>query len=499
MPVPRPRPVSYAKNPLPLLRDRIPEPVLDSEPGLIALYWEAWRQAWDHVIHRDDAPQSPYMDEGFARNTLWIWDTCFMALFCKYAPDVFPGVESFENFYQPIHDGRPSPFKIQHPDNPPLFAWIELEHARFTGDLTRLRRVWEQKYLQKHYAFFDAQPTPRTVTAPFARYHNDLHRTADGYLWSGVASGMDNTPRGRGVLPEGYDGHERILWLDALAQQGLAARCMAEIAELLGDDAEATLHRAEHARLRALADRLYWDSQDGIYYDVLAADPRTPVKVKTPAAYWPLLAGFCNDTQTARLAAHAADPQGFGGPAPWPSVSRDDPDYRATGHYWRGGIWLPTAYMATKALDSHGHAPLADELALRLVRHQAATFEHHSPHTIWECYAPEAPRPATEKDDAHFSRPDFCGWSALGPISLFIENVLGFHRVDGLAREVEWTCRLPGRVGLRRLRFADIEVDLIREPDGTVTVNTTAPFTLIFNGHRHACHPGSAELQLGPS
>lgn len=422
-----------------------------------------------------------------------------MALFCKYAPDVFPGVESFENFYQPIHDGRPSPFKIQHPDNPPLFAWIELEHARFTGDLTRLRRVWSQQYLQKHYTFFHAQPPPRTATPLFARYHNDLHWTGQGYLWSGVASGMDNTPRGRGTPPHGHDGHERILWFDALAQQGLAARSLAEIADLLGDAPAATHYRAEHARIRALLDHVYWDSGVGIYHDVLAADPATKVRVKTPAAYWPLLADLCSPAQTARLATHARDPLGFGGPVPWPSVSRDDPDYRASGFYWRGGVWLPLAYMATKALQNHGHAPLADELAARLVRHQAATFAQHTPHTIWECYAPEAPRPATEKDDASFARPDFCGWSALGPISLFIENVLGFHRIDGLAREIEWDCRLPGRVGLRRLRFADIKTDLIREPDGSVHVTSTAPYTLVLNGVRHAIPRGTGILACAPA
>lgn len=419
-----------------------------------------------------------------------------MALFCKYAPDLFPGVESFENFYQPIHDGRPSPFVIQHPDNPPLFAWIELEHARFTGDLTRLRRIWSRRYLQKHYAFFHDQPPPRTVTPPFARYHNDLHWTGHGYLWSGVASGMDNTPRGRGTPPHGYDGHERILWHDALAQQGLAARCMADIADLLGDAPEAAAHRAEHTRIRTLLDELYWDSGDGIYHDVLAADPSVKVRIKTPAAYWPLLADLCSPAQAAHLADHARDPLGFGGPVPWPSVSRDDPDYHATGFYWRGGVWLPLAYMATKALERQGHAPLADELATRLVRHQAATFADHSPHTIWECYSPSAPLPATEKDDTSFSRPDFCGWSALGPISLFIENVLGFHRIDGLERVVAWDCRLPGRVGLRRLRFADIQTDLIREPDGTVHITTTAPYTLLLDGKPLAIPAGPTVLHL---
>jgi hypothetical protein len=487
--------MSYATNRNPFPRDQIPSPVFDHAPELVDLYWTAWRQAWDHVVEREGAPRSPYMDEGFARNTIWIWDTCFMALFCKYAPDLFPGVESFDNFYQPIHDGRPSPLKIQHPDNPPLFSWIELEHARFTGNLVRLRRIWSGRYLQKHYAFFHAQPAPRTTTEPFARYHNDLHWTGRGYLWSGVASGMDNTPRGRGTPPHGYDGHERILWFDALAQQGLAARCIAEIADLLGDSAEAAHYRAEHARIRALLDELYWDSEDGIYHDLLAEDPSIKVKVKTPAAYWPLLAGLCTPEQAAALAAHARDPRGFGGPVPFPSVSRDDPDYAPSGFYWRGGVWLPLAYMASKALERHGHAALADELAARLVRHQARTFAEWVPPTIWECYAPEAPRPATEKDDATLARPDFCGWSALGPISLFIENMLGFRRIDGTERLIEWDCRLPGRVGLRNLRFGGLRVDLFREADGAIVVESDGTFTLLINGQAHSIEPGRTRLE----
>lgn len=48
-------------------------------------------------------------------------------------------------------------------------------------------------------------------------------KETDGYRWSGVASGMDNTPRGR----EDYDS---ILWFDLLAQQALAARRIATYA-----------------------------------------------------------------------------------------------------------------------------------------------------------------------------------------------------------------------------------------------------------------------------
>ena len=473
-------------------RDGIPEPVYASRPDWVELYWEAWRLAAEHVVEREGAPQSPYMDEGFDPNTVWIWDTCFMAAFCKYAPERFPGVESFENFYAPLHEGRSSSLVIQHPDNPPLFSWLELEHVRFTGSLDRLRNVWKRGVLQKHDAFFQDQPLPRTITHPAARYHNDLHWNGTGYLWSGVASGMDNTPRGRGTDPHGIDGHERILWFDALAQQALSARCLAEIADLLHDP-EADHWRRVHAERVARLNQVHWCAEEGMYYDVLSEMSTEFVRVKTPAVYWPLLAGACGPEQTAALARQTEDPDVFGGAAPWPSVSRDDPDYDSTGGYWRGGVWLPLAYMATKALERNGYKTLADRHARTLLDHMCRTLREVEPHTIWEAYAPETPRPATGKDGVGRVRPDFCGWSALGPISLFIENVLGVRAINGLTRTVVWDCPdTPGPLGIRKLRFGDVHADLLWE-DGKLRCTGNVPFTLIFRGE-----PKRSESRLQP-
>ena len=45
---------------------------------------------------------------------------------------------------------------------------------------------------------------------------------------------------------------------------------------------------------------------------------------------------------------------------PLPSLSRSDPDFWPTGGYWRGSPWLPTSYMAIKALDARaGHGDYA--------------------------------------------------------------------------------------------------------------------------------------------
>lgn len=475
----------YLPNPKPFAPLSVPEPILPGHTGWIDLYDFAWREAWNHVMLKPGAPQSPYMDEAFDPDVIWIWDTCFMAHFCKYAPHAFPGIESLDNFYTPLHDGVTSPLSIQHPDNPPLFAWIEREYLRLTGDRKRIERILlEKEYLQKHFAFLE------TCTAGTRLPHTirplNAQRTAKGYRWSGDPNGMDNTPRGR-------DAHDSILWVDLLAQQGLAAGCIAELARILGEGDLAVEYESRHAEMQDLCNRLYWEDEDGFYYDIHADCPHGHCKVPTIASYWPMLAGFCDTRQAQRLARHAADPAWFGGDIPYPSLLRSDPDYDPRGCYWRGGVWVPTAYMVSCALRRYGYHDIAAANAASLLNHMHRTFTEVEPHSIWEAYDPERPQPATDKFVGQIVRPDFCGWSALAPISMLIEDVLGFHTIDALAKRVIWRKHLPGTHGIRRLRFGGIETDILSDAD-TIHVTSTHAYTLEVNGAAHAVEAGSQTL-----
>lgn len=55
------------------------------------------------------ATRVSYMDENCYEDQIWIWDTCFMVLFAKYAPRAFPGIESLDNLYKPIHEKAATP------------------------------------------------------------------------------------------------------------------------------------------------------------------------------------------------------------------------------------------------------------------------------------------------------------------------------------------------------------------------------------------------------
>lgn len=492
-------------------QSQFPQPVFDREPGYVDFYWKACDLAYAHVLTQPGLPQSPYMDEAFWDDTIWIWDTCFMSLYCRYAPQALPGIESLANFYVPIHDHVPlrvqgssasyknlNPWRakqpdegtnrfavtIQHPDNPPLFAWVEWQYFQMTGDKARVKWLLEDKqYLQKHYQWFANMK--RGENFSWAHAPVGLNPQPLGFQWTGVASGMDNSPR--------FDGKD-VFAIDALAQQGLAAKYISQLAAAIGDKTIAKEFRKEYEHIRDVVYQHYWDDADGFYYDLMP-DGKTFSKVRTPASFWPVLAGMASPQQVKRMANHVRDPNDLGGTVPWPSVSRSDKDFNATtGDYWRGAIWLPTAYMGIRALTENGQGELADQTAEAVLKHMYLTYRDYDPHTIWECYSPSQPTPGSHGISR--VRPDFCGWSALGPISLFIENVIGIHSVDAVQRAVEWRLHQPGRHGIRNLCFGDVKTDLIADGKGSVEVISNRPYTLIINGKSLKVKAGEQKFDL---
>ncbi|WP_290142583.1 MGH1-like glycoside hydrolase domain-containing protein [Paramuribaculum intestinale] len=468
------------------------------DTSLVNLYERAWEIASGRVRRGPEGMvASPYLDENCYDDQIWIWDGCFMVMFSKYAPNAFPGKETLMNYYAPIHDGAPSPLRIHLRDNPPLFAWVEKENYLFTGDTAQIDMVVRDKrYLQKHYDYFNSlqcgERNDELSTQPIRiTVRRDSLGEIIGYSWHGGASGMDNTPRGRDC-----GGYQGALWIDAISQQALAATNIAELCRLRGDTAQASAWQKEFERLRKVVNDRYWDERDGYYYDVNLATGE-PSRVMTPASFWAMLAGIPDSTQASRMVERLRSEAFMGGERPWNSLSRSDQDFDSvTGNYWRGGIWLPIVYMGSKALERYGYCELADSLAEKVVRMQARIYEQTEPHTIWECYSPVADEPSTEH--GHRVRQEFCGWSALGPISLFIENIMGFRKADALSRTLTWDIKASnGTHGLRRLRFGDVETSLVYDaPTNSIAVSANRPYTLVARGRSIPVAAGESTISL---
>ena len=462
-------------------KSMVPEPIFDENKDLIRLYYEAWQSAYDHIKYQEGVVQSPYVDEAFWDHCIWIWDTEFMVLFCKYAPDVFPGIESLNNFYAPIHDGAKSTLRINHPDNPPFFAWVEYEYFQMTGDLDHVKRLMnETKYLQKHFEWFhNLKPGTKLdfVHDVIAVEWQDL-----GYKWGGIQSGMDNTPRGRNM-------RKQLLWIDAISQQTLSAFYIAKLCKISGNKADEQKFTEYYKNLKKIINTYYWDSQDGFYYDI-TADLHEFVKVVTPASYWAVLAEVPNKKQAYQMMLKSMDENKLGGVVPWVTVSRDDKQFNSKlGNYWQGSVWLPTAYMGIKSLEKYSFLQQASEQAETIVKHMSLTHDDFVPHTIWECYNPNTPKPAERVREGNYVRPDFCGWSALGPISLFIENVIGFYKVDASEKSVYWHLHHKTMHGIKDFKFGNIVTDIIYN-DQKITVQSNREYNLYVNDRKFKIRKG---------
>lgn len=466
----------------------VPEPVYDENPDLIELYYGAWQSAYTHIFTCKGAPVETYMNEGIRINRIWIWDTCFMVMFCRYAAKHFPGIQSLDNFYRVIHDGESMVLKVHHADNPPLFAWTEMEYLKHTGNLERIRHILlEKQYLQKHFDFINSlipdQPLEYAQSAVKAQYV-----PGKGYRWAGCPSGMDNTPRGR-------DDYQSIYWVDLAAQQGLSALYISRLAEIIGETELAAVWQKKYEAVKTLVNSRFWSETDQMYFDRYIDENLGFCKVLTPASTWPLLAEMCSPEQAAALAEVYADPDKLGC-GPVASVAADDPAFDECGGYWRGGVWMPVVYMSVKALEKNGYPALADFISEQMVTKILRTYCDFAPPTYWECYNPIDNMPSTNKS-GKFSRPDFCGWTALGPISLFIENLLCVRDVNALTKTIRWEPRSAKRNGIRNLMLGEAKVSLIADPEHRIaTVESETEFTLQLNGKTYAVQPGKQEFTL---
>lgn len=459
---------------------------------LVALYEKTWEIAADRVrTGPEGLPASPYLDENCYDDQIWIWDACFMVMFSRYAPAAYPGRQTLYDFYLPIHENVATPLRIHLRDNPPLFAWIEYYNYLFSADREHIDDVLkERKFLQRHFDYFDnlvqGHRQPELSPNPiFLRPVKDEVGKIEGYIWRGGASGMDNTPRGRDA-----GGFDKVLWVDAICQQALSALYISRLCDLCGMENERQEWQERYEALKKTVNDNYWDERDGFYYDI-DIETGEPCRIKTPASFWAMLAEIPDKRQAERMTQYLRSEEFMGGDYPWPTLARDDKEYNnETGDYWKGGIWLPMVYMGTKALEKYGYYELADELAEKVVRQQLRTYHAVEPHTIWECYSPSADRPSTER--GRRARPDFCGWSALGPISLVIENIMGFRTVDGLNKTVVWDLKKSnGTHGIKNLKFGPVVTDILYDSDtNKVSVESNEKYTLVIGGRKHRIVPG---------
>ena len=496
---------AYEAKPLPKfakLRSRLPSPIYDDNPVLVRLYWKAWELAFHNFY--EPAPQSgfvsQFIDAAFNKN-IFLWDSCFMTMFCNYAYPLVPGISSLDNFYAKQHEdgeicreivrntGTDFDEWVNHEDKPlisrwgwpgydepgegarnapvvymgrtipspnpkltldaldhPILVWAELEHYRVTGDKDRLGKVWQP--LVHYYA----------ALQHYLRQGNGLYVTD----WAS----MDNSPR-NAYLKNGGTG------IDISSEMALFARQLSEMGLILGKDTEAREYSAEADQLASAINQAMWDEKRKFYFDLMLGGKRVPVM--TIAAYWTLLAGVASSGQAADLVAELKNPETFGRLNLVPTLAANQAGYEPLGGYWRGSVWAPTVTMIIQGLEKYGYSDLARGIALNHLELVAHVYEKTG--TIWENYSPD------HAQQGNPAKSDFVGWSGIGPIMYLLEYAIGL-RPDAAHNRLVWRIEPGGRRGCERFRFNGHVVSLIARPatNGSkgeiIHVQSDSPFEL---------------------
>lgn len=467
----------YINKEIPSLEDfirHLPKPIWDGHESTLKCYNRAWEIAWSKL-------RKPEKDSGFVSNFLYtefsnsifMWGLSFVSQFGRYARKTFDFIGCLDNFYAKQHrDGFISrqiniftgndEFERFDPSStgPNILAWTEWEDYKLSGNTERLEKVF-----------------PALVA--YHRWLRKYRTWKDGtYFSSGWGCGMDNQPRMKSGYSPMFD-HGHMSWIDITAQQILSAKSIVRIAKEIGREDEVEDMTDEALRLEKYINNYMWDEKESFYFD--RYNDGSLSREKTIGAYWTLLADIVPKERLDAFVAHLNEGGCFYSLHRIPTIPVNSPYFVSDGgDYWRGGVWCITNYMVIKGLVKKGYKDLAHEIAKNHVEMVTKVFETTG--SIWESY--DALKPLPGKCYGKFVRNEFVGFSGLGPITIFLEEVIGIKPVAS-ENMLVWNIKLTERHGVENYYFgSNGEVDLHCMPrknvheEPEIIAKSTKPVTI---------------------
>lgn len=456
----------------------LPEPVLPEE---LTHFHKLYREAWAMIMRliRHPKPESGLPNSyittsgsGFT-NEIFVWDSSFTAMATAYGWRVFPVYATLDVLYSrqfdggyihrehDVRDGQPILFEPDFSPNPPIMSLADLAIANLSGNIHRLRLVYPA--LAENYKWLEAN-----------------RRLPDGTYWTtGLANGLDNSPS----LGEGYP--------DLTAQMAHNAEVLGTMATILGKYDEAKDWYRRRDDIAAALNKYLWSLKIQFYCTSLPGGGHNPNKVVT--GFWPLWAGVVPPERVEALAFHLKNPASFWRHHPIPSLSADSPFYEPDGNYWLGSTWAPTNYAAIKGFWRAGKTELSRETALRHLQCMWEVLEDTG--FLWENYCAERSAPG------NIAGKDY-SWSALGPIALLFEVIIGLEP-DAIHHRLRFTPKPGWHTGAKNYPLGPCTINIYQEPSKNgdrVVVETDYQFELevVRNGmvKTITCNRGRNELVL---
>jgi putative isomerase len=226
-------------------------------------------------------------------------------------------------------------------------------------------------------------------------------------------SGLDNSPMYDGVP---FNPSTNVL---ELADVGLMSfyvadcRALAEIARLLGRDADAAEVRTRGAAYAGKLGEL-WDDEAGIFLN-RRTDTGEKSRRLSPTNFYPMLAQACSPEQAARMMRdHYFNPDEFHGTFVMPSIARNDSGFKDNS-YWRGRIWAPMNFLVYLGMRNYDVREAREDLIRRSYALLMKSWKENG--SIYENY-----NSVTGQGDDVANADGFYHWGALLAFMGFLER-----------------------------------------------------------------------------
>jgi len=346
------------------------------------LHWMVLYQAGRHRLYTPAGRGWIFPKPGGGRDdwTIFEWDSFLNSLelsleSSKLAVDSLKAVleTQYPNGNIPNWRGRRSGTADR--SQPPIGSYVVLKLFQKLGDLELLRFAYP--HLQKWHDFWTApKPGGRarrdgngdgllewgSDVELVGKDVPDWEKNAPGRIRAAWESGQDDLPNWDDAPFNDETGTLMLNCVDLNSLYALDAWCLSQIASMLDRNHDAEIYLAQYERIKALVNSELWNEKEGFYFDRYW-DGRTSTH-KAASNFFPLVARIPDEERAQKMLRHLLDPKEFWGDYVIPSISRDDPAFRADSQqYWRGTIWPPTNYLVYQGLKAYGFDPVATEFA----------------------------------------------------------------------------------------------------------------------------------------
>ncbi len=246
----------------------------------------------------------------------------------------------------------------------PLISAAVWEYYQRTGDLDSLTAWYDN--LEAYYDWWNTTGTPTGAIAQLTSPCTGRRSTDSLTSYFVMAStGWDNHPTGDyiGDTASKIGEFYYLNFSDVVLSSAMAlfAKNLADISDVLGYTANATIYSADYEAKKDAINEYMWDDTAGVYKPVFWNGTKMPLV--SGETFFPLWANVANSTQADLLRQALNNASVFNATYGIPSVSISDAKYyssqpawmdSADTYYWRGPQWSPIVYAAYIGMKNYG-------------------------------------------------------------------------------------------------------------------------------------------------